>query len=297
MKNRVQIITVSLSLIFLVATPVSSSKFLWGTEEPSKEAPPQQIPPELYNDFTLQNSIPVRDWYRDDSYPPTKPIVFTPEEINTNLERVARKEQNYYGATDSDLYSAFEKYAVFLKGKTVAIIGSITPWYESIVLSYGGYPTTIEYNKIVSTDPRLEVLTVEEYEQNPKLFDVILSVSSLEHDGLGRYGDPINPNGDCVAMNRLKSMLKDNGLLFLSVPIGKDCIWWNVHRIYGRLRFPMLTKEWNIIDSFGFQDADLDCDRGMQASSYQPVFVLQKPQASDKATTSPIIPKSLKVES
>jgi len=28
------------------------------------------------------------------------------------------------------------------------------------------------------------------------LFDMVFSFSSIEHDGLGRYGDPLNPNGD-----------------------------------------------------------------------------------------------------
>lgn len=238
--------------------------------------PPKEIPPELYKDFTLQYKIPVSSWYRDDSYPPTKPITFTPDEITANFARIARREQNYYEATDSYLYAALEKYPDALKGKKVAVIGSITPWYESIVLYYGGAPTTIEYNKIVCSDPRVEVLTVEEFEKNPKAFDAIISISSIEHDGLGRYGDPINPIGDFKAMQKMKAMLNTNGFLFLSVPVGKDRLWWNVHRIYGSLRFPRLIEGWNLVDSFGFQNSDLDLDLGEQASGHQPVFVLRK---------------------
>ena len=33
--------------------------------------------------------------------------------------------------------------------------------------------------------------------------DVIVSFSSLEHDGQGRYGDPLDPDGDLVAMKEL----------------------------------------------------------------------------------------------
>lgn len=238
--------------------------------------PPKEIPPELYKDFTLQYKIPVASWYRDDSYPPTKPITFTPDEITANFARIARREQNYYEATDSYLYAALEKYPDALKGKKVAVIGSITPWYESIVLYYGGAPTTIEYNRIVCSDPRIEVLTVEEFEKNPKAFDAIISISSIEHDGLGRYGDPINPIGDFKAMQKMKAMLNTNGFLFLSVPVGKDRLWWNVHRIYGSLRFPRLIEGWNLVDSFGFQNGDLDLDLGEQASGHQPVFVLRK---------------------
>ena len=45
-------------------------------------------------------------------------------------------------------------------------------------------------------------------------------VHSFDHDGLGRYGDPLNPAGDLVAMETVKRVLKDEGLLFLTVPIG-----------------------------------------------------------------------------
>ncbi len=31
-------------------------------------------------------------------------------------------------------------------------------------------------------------------------FDMALSISSFDHDGLGRYGDPLDPVGDLKAM-------------------------------------------------------------------------------------------------
>lgn len=269
-----------ISAAFLVLALGGGTGF-WALQNKKQQAPvilppPKVIPQELYKAFTLQCRVPIASWYRDDSYPPTKPITFTPVEINAYLSRIARKEQNYYEATDSYLYAALEKYSDALKGKKVAVIGSITPWYESIVLYYGGAPTTIEYNKIVCSDPRVEVLTVSEFERNPRTFDAIISISSIEHDGLGRYGDPINPVGDFEAMQKMKAMLHKNGLLFLAVPVGRDRLWWNVHRIYGRLRFPLLIEGWNLIDSFGFRNEDLERDLGDAASGHQPVFVLRK---------------------
>ena len=47
-----------------------------------------------------------------------------------------------------------------------------------------------------------------------------LFISSFDHDGLGRYGDPINPEGDLQAMQTVASVLRDDGILFLTVPIG-----------------------------------------------------------------------------
>ena len=43
---------------------------------------------------------------------------------------------------------------------------------------------------------------------------------SFDHDGLGRYGDPLNPAGDIDAMKMVSCVLKKDGLLFLTVPIG-----------------------------------------------------------------------------
>jgi hypothetical protein len=54
---------------------------------------------------------------------------------------------------------------------------------------------------------------------SPPLFDAVVSHSSLEHSGLGRYGDPLNPWGDLVTMARAWCVAKPNeGKLLLGVP-------------------------------------------------------------------------------
>lgn len=55
---------------------------------------------------------------------------------------------------------------------------------------------------------------------------------TIEHIGLGRYGDPLDYNGDIKAMNELKRVLARNGNLLFVVPIGKPKIAFNAHRIY-----------------------------------------------------------------
>lgn len=56
---------------------------------------------------------------------------------------------------------------------------------------------------------------------------------TIEHIGLGRYGDNIDPEGDIHASNELKRILKVGGHLLFVVPIGKKTlIEWNAHRIY-----------------------------------------------------------------
>jgi SAM-dependent methyltransferase len=64
------------------------------------------------------------------------------------------------------------------------------------------------------------------------------SVSSLscmhviEHIGLGRYGDPLDPDGDLKAMAELQRVLAPGGSLLFVVPIGQPVIRFNAHRIY-----------------------------------------------------------------
>jgi hypothetical protein len=63
---------------------------------------------------------------------------------------------------------------------------------------------------------------------------------------VNRYGDPLRPNGDIEMMKKMKCLVRPGGLLFLSVPVSKDRIIWNMHRIYGKLRLPMLLAHWKI---------------------------------------------------
>ncbi len=75
---------------------------------------------------------------------------------------------------------------------------------------------------------------------------------TIEHIGLGRYGDPIDPEGDIKAMRELSRVLAINGNLLFIVPVGKPTIQFNAHRIYSYEQvisyFPTLTlKEFSLI--------------------------------------------------
>lgn len=65
------------------------------------------------------------------------------------------------------------------------------------------------------------------------------SISSLscmhvvEHVGLGRYGDELDPDGDVKAMSELARVVAPAGDLLFVVPVGKPRVQFNAHRIYG----------------------------------------------------------------
>ena len=65
--------------------------------------------------------------------------------------------------------------------------------------------------------------------------DSVESLSSLhavEHFGLGRYGDPIDPDGPFRAMTAFARVLRPGGRLYFSVPIGRERVEFNAHRIF-----------------------------------------------------------------
>ena len=62
-------------------------------------------------------------------------------------------------------------------------------------------------------------------------FDIIVSYSSIEHAGLGRFGDAMHPWGDLVTMARAWCLIKPGGIAVIAVPTAKkDTIEYNAHR-------------------------------------------------------------------
>jgi|GEM_PF-624587 len=59
------------------------------------------------------------------------------------------------------------------------------------------------------------------------------ALCSLEHFGLGRYGDPIDPEAHKKAFHNIQRVMKPGGNLYISVPIAKESrLVFNAHRIY-----------------------------------------------------------------
>lgn len=203
-------------------------------------------------------------------------------ELVDTLINAAKKRSDYspkdYPHCVTDYYSAFDKYPI--QGKKVLIAGSISPWNEAIAIAYDAASvTTAEYSNLVSFHPLIKVVSTPQIlQQNKSSFDVICSFSSIEHDGLGRYGDPIDPTGDFSAMREFRFLLKPGGMLYLGIPIGATgTIHGNSHRIYNENR---LT---NLISQTGFELVDMiDKHWGRKGKPYmrdfwqnQPIFVLR----------------------
>lgn len=234
------------------------------------EPAPRNIPDELRNEYSLNGRIIIIDNDYVNEVEVTGNETFLQKDIDKYIDMANNRMIGNYQSSDPYIYQALDKFNI--ENKSVLIIGSQNPWYESICLKYKGNPTTVDFRKIVSEDKRISTLTVDEYNKLDYQWDASISVSSLEHTGLGRYGDPLDPNGDLKAMKELKLKIKKEGLLFLAVPLGIDYVRFNALRIYGRIRLPMLLDGWEMIDSFGYSDSQLDT---YTEGATQPVLVLK----------------------
>jgi hypothetical protein len=63
--------------------------------------------------------------------------------------------------------------------------------------------------------------------------DSLSCLHALEHFGLGRYGDPIDPSGHLKGFRSLIEILKANATFYLSFPIGQPIVEFNAHRVFG----------------------------------------------------------------
>lgn len=84
--------------------------------------------------------------------------------------------------------------------------------------------------------------------------DSLSCLHALEHFGLGRYGDDICYDGHVIGFDNLTKILKKGGHLYLSVPIGKQRIEFNAHRIFSVKYLLGLIKNKYTLDRFSYVD-------------------------------------------
>ena len=224
--------------------------------------PPRRPPPDLIKNFTIDGQCPVSVFkYYDESSGSKKPaqIHFGAKSFHKLLEQEKVANINHY-KDKNVLKPALIKYKHLIHEKHIAVVGTERPWAEAILLNLGAKSvTTIEYLELIIDDERVKTITpyhvAKQFISGQAVpFDTVFTYSSLEHSGLGRYGDPITPFGDLEAAAQVWCMVKPGGHFILAVPVSEDrqkcSIVWNAHRIYGAIRLQHLTANWRVLDEF-----------------------------------------------
>jgi SAM-dependent methyltransferase len=70
----------------------------------------------------------------------------------------------------------------------------------------------------------------------------------IEHIGLGRYGDPLDPMGSIKAAKELQRIVTNGGSLFLSVPTGRERVCFNAHRVFSPNTVVSMFSEMTLVD-------------------------------------------------
>eukprot|EP00944_MAST-04C_sp_MAST-4C-sp1_P003859 g3859.t1 len=197
------------------------------------------------------------------------------EMINMFTEELKRKKmRGNYGIGESNALMEALQTKIKVNGKRVLVIGSENPWLETIILAAGANKiVTLEYSKVFSEHPLIETMLPVEFRQKfysgtLEKFDVVVTFHSLEHSGLGRYGDALNPWGDIIELARAWCVTKPGGQLLLGHPSlireNKGILQFNEQRVYGKERYTHFTTGWkqiyrgqNYYTLLGFQREDI----------------------------------------
>lgn len=59
----------------------------------------------------------------------------------------------------------------------------------------------------------------------------ISSLHAMEHFGLGRYGDRLNPSGTLDALGELARVAAPGGRVYVGLPVGRNRVMFNAHRV------------------------------------------------------------------
>ena len=78
--------------------------------------------------------------------------------------------------------------------------------------------------------------------------DSMSALCSLEHFGLGRYGDPIDPEACFRCFREIQKKIKKGGHLYLSLPVGKERLEFNAHRVFFANTIVEEFQEMNLVE-------------------------------------------------
>jgi SAM-dependent methyltransferase len=85
--------------------------------------------------------------------------------------------------------------------------------------------------------------------------DSLSCLHVVEHIGLGRYGDPLNPLGTHAACSELQRILAPGGTLYLALPVGKPRTYFNAHRVYDPRRIVDYFSDLIMTEHSGVHDS------------------------------------------
>lgn len=131
-------------------------------------------------------------------------------------------------------------------GSSVVLVSTVSALVPTVFVDYRPLPVAL---------PGLECIAGDVC-RLPFADGTVASLSCLhviEHVGLGRYGDPLDPEGSAKAARELARVLSPGGRLYLSVPVGRARVCFNAHRVFDPRGLPQLFSRLRVA-GFSFVD-------------------------------------------
>jgi SAM-dependent methyltransferase len=124
-------------------------------------------------------------------------------------------------------------------------IGCVQSPITPAAIALGHEVIGVDTDRLNYSLPGLTFIRADFLEANlgDERFDIVVLCSVVEHIGLaGRYGQYDIPDGDLQTMRKVSSLVKPEGRLILTIPVGRDLVFRPWHRIYGIVRLPQLLR-------------------------------------------------------
>ena len=220
--------------------------------------PPPTYPPDyLLDEFTMFGEMPILDLHYHYENWTDKAKYFPRELINDIIKKMKRGENINIYLHGICVQHTLQRYIQYIKDKRGFVVGTDLPWFEGMLLGFGARNiTTLEYAHLVFESPEIESYTPYDFADKwlkgeIEQYDFGVTFSSIEHSGLGRYTDPLNPYGDLESMAQSWCMVKPGGMFAVGVEDSlnsSNYILWNAHRVYGPKRLAQLTANWKVLE-------------------------------------------------
>jgi hypothetical protein len=142
--------------------------------------------------------------------------------------------------------------------------------------------TILDIRPLETKIPNLEVILGDAQKELSTIainFPSVSSLHSIEHFGLGRYGDKLDIAGHEKGLKNIATTVRKGGTLYLSFPIGAEAVEFNAQRIIDPL-WPLQILEdftleefvlipWRGEPSFGLDPTEVDLNTRGQAGLYR----------------------------
>jgi SAM-dependent methyltransferase len=146
---------------------------------------------------------------------------------------------------------------VFLNNPTTHVdVGSSTQGFVAHVASY----REIEIFDIRSNDAKVKNITFKQADfSNPVALpanytDSLSCLHAIEHFGLGRYNDPLDPDGHLKGLDNMYKLIKPGGKFYFATPIGPQRIEFNAHRVFSVGYLLNIFKDKYKLEQFSYVD-------------------------------------------